>query len=74
MKRKEAGRKFHWKVSAVQWCHQKWIVYSDQKAENLLLGANTNIKIADSGFSNKFTFGNQMHNFCGNKFAAPEPF
>lgn len=37
----------------------------DLKAENLLLEADRNITIANSGFSNKFTFSNKLDTFCG---------
>ncbi|XP_067149141.1 serine/threonine-protein kinase MARK1 isoform X3 [Apteryx mantelli] len=46
-----------------------------QKAENLLLDADMNIKIADFGFSNEFTVGNKLDTFCGSPpYAAPELF
>ncbi|TKS87215.1 MAP/microtubule affinity-regulating kinase 3 [Collichthys lucidus] len=46
-----------------------------QKAENLLLDADMNIKIADFGFSNEFTLGNKLDTFCGSPpYAAPELF
>ncbi|KAF1662235.1 UNVERIFIED_CONTAM: Serine/threonine-protein kinase MARK2, partial [Eudyptes robustus] len=62
-------------LSAVQYCHQKFIVHRDLKAENLLLDADMNIKIADFGFSNEFTFGNKLDTFCGSPpYAAPELF
>ncbi|KAG9484574.1 hypothetical protein GDO78_010125 [Eleutherodactylus coqui] len=62
-------------VSAVQYCHQKCIVHRDLKAENLLLDADMNIKIADFGFSNEFTIGNKLDTFCGSPpYAAPELF
>uniref|UniRef100_A0A671NM55 non-specific serine/threonine protein kinase n=1 Tax=Sinocyclocheilus anshuiensis TaxID=1608454 RepID=A0A671NM55_9TELE len=62
-------------VSAVQYCHQKHIVHRDLKAENLLLDADMNIKIADFGFSNEFTIGNKLDTFCGSPpYAAPELF
>ncbi|XP_019495137.1 PREDICTED: serine/threonine-protein kinase MARK1 [Hipposideros armiger] len=65
MKEKEARAKFRQIVSAVQYCHQKCIVHRDLKAENLLLDADMNIKIADFGFSNEFTVGNKLDTFCG---------
>ncbi|XP_045392096.1 serine/threonine-protein kinase MARK1 isoform X8 [Lemur catta] len=89
MKEKEARAKFRqssrqgtlqlWQknliVSAVQYCHQKCIVHRDLKAENLLLDADMNIKIADFGFSNEFTVGNKLDTFCGSPpYAAPELF
>ncbi|XP_028838053.1 serine/threonine-protein kinase MARK2 isoform X6 [Denticeps clupeoides] len=75
MKEKEARVKFRQIVSAVQYCHQKCIVHRDLKAENLLLDADMNIKIADFGFSNEFTLGNKLDTFCGSPpYAAPELF
>ncbi|XP_069028703.1 LOW QUALITY PROTEIN: MAP/microtubule affinity-regulating kinase 3-like [Embiotoca jacksoni] len=75
MKEKEARAKFRQIVSAVQYCHQKRIVHRDLKAENLLLDADMNIKIADFGFSNEFTVGGKLDTFCGSPpYAAPELF
>uniref|UniRef100_A0A672HWZ6 MAP/microtubule affinity-regulating kinase 3 n=1 Tax=Salarias fasciatus TaxID=181472 RepID=A0A672HWZ6_SALFA len=75
MKEKEARAKFRQIVSAVHYCHQKNIVHRDLKAENLLLDADSNIKIADFGFSNEFTAGNKLDTFCGSPpYAAPELF
>uniref|UniRef100_A0A674D1P1 non-specific serine/threonine protein kinase n=1 Tax=Salmo trutta TaxID=8032 RepID=A0A674D1P1_SALTR len=75
MKEKEARAKFRQIVSAVQYCHQKNIVHRDLKAENLLLDADMNIKIADFGFSNEFTMGSKLDTFCGSPpYAAPELF
>ncbi|XP_026371019.1 MAP/microtubule affinity-regulating kinase 3 isoform X4 [Ursus americanus] len=75
MKEKEARAKFRQIVSAVQYCHQKRIVHRDLKAENLLLDADMNIKIADFGFSNEFTVGSKLDTFCGSPpYAAPELF
>lgn len=45
------------------------------QAENLLLDADSNIKIADFGFSNEFTLGSKLDTFCGSPpYAAPELF
>uniref|UniRef100_A0A8C1M7R1 non-specific serine/threonine protein kinase n=1 Tax=Cyprinus carpio TaxID=7962 RepID=A0A8C1M7R1_CYPCA len=75
MKEKEARAKFRQIVSAVQYCHQKRIVHRDLKAENLLLDADMNIKIADFGFSNEFIIGSKLDTFCGSPpYAAPELF
>uniref|UniRef100_H2YPH9 non-specific serine/threonine protein kinase n=1 Tax=Ciona savignyi TaxID=51511 RepID=H2YPH9_CIOSA len=62
-------------VSSVQYLHSKKIVHRDLKAENLLLDADMNIKIADFGFSNEFTPGHKLDTFCGSPpYAAPELF
>ncbi|PNI89062.1 MARK4 isoform 6 [Pan troglodytes] len=46
-----------------------------RQAENLLLDAEANIKIADFGFSNEFTLGSKLDTFCGSPpYAAPELF
>ncbi|XP_029922165.1 MAP/microtubule affinity-regulating kinase 4 isoform X1 [Myripristis murdjan] len=75
MKEKEARAKFRQIVSAVHYCHQKNIVHRDLKAENLLLDADSNVKIADFGFSNEFTMGSKLDTFCGSPpYAAPELF
>lgn len=48
---------------------------SPLQAENLLLDADMNIKIADFGFSNEFTVGSKLDTFCGSPpYAAPELF
>eukprot|EP00123_Amoebidium_parasiticum_P015227 comp22842_c0_seq1/m.35986 comp22842_c0_seq1/g.35986 ORF comp22842_c0_seq1/g.35986 comp22842_c0_seq1/m.35986 type:complete len:754 (-) comp22842_c0_seq1:841-3102(-) len=75
MKEKEARLKFRQIVSAVQYCHSKHVIHRDLKAENLLLDADLNIKIADFGFSNEYTPGGVLDTFCGSPpYAAPELF
>lgn len=75
MAEKEARRKFKQIVTAVYFCHCQNIVHRDLKAENLLLDANLNIKIADFGFSNLFTPGQLLKTWCGSPpYAAPELF
>lgn len=52
----------------------KYVIFLFQ-AENLLLDADMNIKIADFGFSNEFIPGNKLDTFCGSPpYAAPELF
>ncbi|XP_068097013.1 serine/threonine-protein kinase SIK3 isoform X2 [Hyperolius riggenbachi] len=75
MAEKDARKKFKQIVAAVHFCHCRNIVHRDLKAENLLLDANLNIKIADFGFSNRFTPGQLLKTWCGSPpYAAPELF
>lgn len=62
-------------LSAVEYCHSTGIAHRDLKAENLLLDAQMNVKIADFGFSNRFTPGEKLNTWCGSPpYAAPEVF
>lgn len=46
-----------------------------KQAENLLLDADNNIKLADFGFSNEYTPGVPLSTWCGSPpYAAPEIF
>lgn len=49
MNEKEARKKFKQIVAAVSYCHSRHVVHRDLKAENLLLDAGLNIKIAGNG-------------------------
>ena len=70
-----ARRKFWQIVGAVEFCHNRKVVHRDLKAENLLLDANMNIKIADFGFSNYFAPDGHLTTWCGSPpYAAPEVF
>ncbi|XP_035759293.1 MAP/microtubule affinity-regulating kinase 4-like, partial [Egretta garzetta] len=56
-------------------CHPPPATPPCLQAENLLLDADANIKIADFGFSNEFTLGSKLDTFCGSPpYAAPELF
>ncbi|XP_014273790.3 serine/threonine-protein kinase SIK3 [Halyomorpha halys] len=71
----QACRIFHQIVAAVSYCHSRNVVHRDLKAENLLLDANMNIKLADFGFSNNFEAGKKLCTCCGSPpYAAPELF
>ncbi|XP_069939205.1 serine/threonine-protein kinase SIK1 isoform X2 [Cherax quadricarinatus] len=70
-----ARRKFWQILSAVEYCHNRHIVHRDLKAENLLMDANMNMKIADWGFSNYYTPADTLNTWCGSPpYAAPEVF
>ncbi|XP_014614270.1 PREDICTED: serine/threonine-protein kinase SIK3-like isoform X2 [Polistes canadensis] len=71
----EARRIFRQIVLAVHYLHQQRVVHRDLKAENLLLDADNNIKLADFGFSNEYTPGVPLNTWCGSPpYAAPEIF
>ncbi|XP_029170704.1 serine/threonine-protein kinase SIK3-like isoform X2 [Nylanderia fulva] len=71
----EARRIFRQIVLAVRYLHQQRVVHRDLKAENLLLDADNNIKLADFGFSNEYTPGVPLNTWCGSPpYAAPEIF
>lgn len=71
----EARRVFRQIVYAVRYLHQQRVVHRDLKAENLLLDADNNIKLADFGFSNEYTPGIPLSTWCGSPpYAAPEIF
>ncbi|GAB1602325.1 serine/threonine-protein kinase SIK1-like [Argonauta hians] len=75
MSESEARKKFWQILSAVEYCHNMRVVHRDLKAENLLLDANMNIKIADFGFANYYKPNEHLNTWCGSPpYAAPEVF
>ena len=71
----EACRVFTQILSAVKYCHTHGVVHRDLKAENLLLDADNNIKLADFGFSNFYSPNDLLSTWCGSPpYAAPELF
>ena len=75
MSEPEARHKFVQIVSAVKYCHSHGVVHRDLKAENLLLDSESNIKLADFGFSNYYKDDCLLSTWCGSPpYAAPELF
>ncbi|XP_072254617.1 serine/threonine-protein kinase SIK1 [Pyxicephalus adspersus] len=71
----EARHKFLQILAAVEYCHSQNIVHRDLKTENLLLGDNMDIKLADFGFGNFYLEGRLLNTWCGSPpYAAPEVF
>eukprot|EP00756_Hemistasia_phaeocysticola_P033374 Hpha_TRINITY_DN16462_c0_g1::TRINITY_DN16462_c0_g1_i1::g.161896::m.161896 len=70
-------------VLGLRYCHRQGIVHRDLKPQNLLLTSEGRLKIADFGFANMQTVGEdgrvqsvfRMHTQCGTpNYAAPEVF
>ena len=75
MSEPEACHVFAQIISAVKYCHTRGVVHRDLKVENLLLDGDSNIKLADFGFSNYYTEKSLLSTWCGSPpYAAPELF
>ena len=64
MNEKDARKKFKQIVAAVSYCHSRLVVHRDLKAENLLLDAALNIKIAGKVLISRV---NAVGNISGNR-------
>ncbi|XP_076447696.1 uncharacterized protein LOC143284666 [Babylonia areolata] len=66
-------RLFRQIVSAVHYMHQNSIVHRDLKLENIILDSEGNVKIADFGLANYFSYDQTLNTFCGSPlYASPE--
>lgn len=71
----EARGAFRQLVSALQLCHQRAAVHRDVELSSLLLDANNNVSILDSGLSKHWHPRKKLDTFCSSPlFTAPELF
>lgn len=73
----EATNYFYQLITALNFCHSKYIAHRDLKLENLLLFWENRLKIGDFGFSRYFDENNPSmtlsQTFCGsNAYISPE--
>ncbi|XP_059113070.1 sperm motility kinase X-like [Peromyscus eremicus] len=71
----EVQRLFTQIVHALKYCHDKFIIHRDIKANNILLDHRGNAKLCDFGLSTKVIPGQRLSGFCGTlNYCAPELF
>ncbi|KAF6327548.1 hypothetical protein mRhiFer1_008264 [Rhinolophus ferrumequinum] len=68
-KAKEAQGVFRQLVPAMHYCHQRGIAHRELKLQNVLFNSKMNAKIADFGFSTKFS-ASKLSTICGSPFYA----
>lgn len=70
--KESVARKFFYQAATgIDYLHSNNVIHRDLKPENLLLDAESNIKIADFGFSNIMRPGKLFSTFCGSPIYAP---
>ncbi|CAO3596390.1 unnamed protein product [Absidia cylindrospora] len=68
----EARLVFRQMVTAVDYCHSRWVVHRDLKAPNVLLKTNGQVKLADFGLGNRFGL-QRLRTMCGSMlYYSPE--
>ncbi|KAI8874936.1 kinase-like protein [Backusella circina FSU 941] len=68
----EARHLFRQLVSAVDYCHHRWIVHRDLKTPNILVTPEGNLKLADFGLGNRFGL-QRLGTICGSMlYYSPE--
>ena len=73
LKEDECRSKIGQVLSAVEYLHGKSIVHRDLKCENILIGSDETLKLADFGFAREFLDDDLSETFCGSPaYAAPE--
>ncbi|KAL7748989.1 Serine/threonine-protein kinase [Sorochytrium milnesiophthora] len=73
LREKVARRMAQSLVSAMEYCHEHFIVHRDLKIENILMTKDNDIKLIDFGLSNIYHKDSFLQTFCGSLyFASPE--
>ncbi|XP_053549120.1 MAP/microtubule affinity-regulating kinase 4-like [Bombina bombina] len=65
MEEKKARHIFRQMVSALHYCHQKYVAHRDVKSMSVLIDSEGNIKIADFGISSIYNPGIKMARYSG---------
>ncbi|KAI9279279.1 kinase-like domain-containing protein [Sporodiniella umbellata] len=68
----EARMIFRQLVSAVDYCHKKWVVHRDLKTPNILITPEGKVKLADFGLGNRYGL-QRLRTICGSMlYYSPE--
>ncbi|KAL0078382.1 kinase-like domain-containing protein [Phycomyces blakesleeanus] len=68
----EARAIFRQMVSAVDYCHRRWVVHRDLKAPNVMLTPQGQVRLADFGLGNRYGL-HRLRTICGSMlYYSPE--